>query len=196
MLKCITAATQMVEYAAAKIGAVYALSEKYYKDMVQSEAELAGITSDDNVLCIGGGCCPISAILLHQATGAKVTVIDNREFCAERARKAVERMGLVDYIKVRCCDGCADFPFAEFSVIHIAVQVNPIERVFAHVEKHAALGTKLLMRRPKEELRKLYNQDSREALRYNRFVTHKARNTGSTLLYVKNDLAAYNPVAV
>ena len=70
MGKGIVRITQQIEYWAAANPLVYQLAALYYKDIIRREITLAQIGPSDHVLCIGGGPCPFSAILLHQFTGA------------------------------------------------------------------------------------------------------------------------------
>ena len=89
--------------------------------LVKREARLADIREGDRVLCIGGGICPYTAILLHKYTGAHITVIDNNRSCVEKARKFVNRLGL-DKIKILPGDG-RDICCHGYPVIHLAMQI-------------------------------------------------------------------------
>jgi len=177
--------TQKIESIAVKVKPVYWMVSKYYRDIVQKEIDLANITDKDHILCVGGGICPSSAILLHQSTGAKITVIDNNELCVSKAQEAIGRMGLGLHIRVMCQDGgCDKLPLGDYSVVHIALQVSSY--VFSQIEKRAAHGTKLLVRRPKKGLYKLYSHMASHFCEHCRHTVHKrARNVGTTLLYVK-----------
>ena len=187
MSQWITSITQKIEDWASEKEVIYKLAEKYYHDVVQKEVVLASITKGDSVLCIGGGICPFTAILLHQATGAKVTVIDNNICCIPKARQVIDRLKLSEHVAVFHQDGrSTDLPFSAYTVVHFALQTYPMECVFSHVEKHVAPGTKLLVRSPKRQLRNLYNQLPSPLLHYCPFTVHNAtRNIGSTLLYIK-----------
>jgi len=188
MLRWITGITQGIERQAARSRAFYWLASQYYRNVIRREIELAGVTGNDHVLCIGGGVCPFSAILFHQATGAKVTVIDNNGVCVPQARRVIERLGIGAHVRVFCQDGgSAGLSLSEYSVVHFALQVSPMERVFRRVEGRVAQGTRLLVRRPKTRLSGLYGRSAGLAMACCRYITHKARNIGSTLLYVKGE---------
>jgi len=179
--------TQKIEGWAMDAGFLFKLAGDYYQDVVQNEVMLANITKDDNILCIGGGICPFSAILFQQVTGAKVTVIDNNSCCVNKAREVIGRLGLGESVNVICQDGRSDtLSFAEYTVVHFALQVSPMATVFSHVERQVAPNTKLLVRRPRKHLRKLYSHLPSPLLHSCPVTTHKnARNIGSTLLYIK-----------
>ncbi|MCL2387205.1 MAG: class I SAM-dependent methyltransferase [Defluviitaleaceae bacterium] len=184
----ITALTRKIEEWTSESEVVYKIAERYYQDVIQKEVVLANITSGDQILCIGGGICPFSAILLHRLTGAKVTVIDNNSACVKKARQVITRMGIENAVKVLCEDGrCVDV--SKYTVVHFALQVFPMECVFSHIESRVVAGTKLLVRQPKRQVEKLYNQLPKP-LQYCPLTTHSARNIGCTLLYVKVDSSA------
>ena len=192
MLKHITKFTQKIEYLAAKTSLVYHIISRYYHDVIKKEINLANITENDRILCIGGGFCPFSAILLHQATGAKVTVIDNNSKCIPKAREVIERLRLDENIRLLCQDGCCkELSLSEYSIVHFALQVTPMEYVFAEIERKVPPGTKILIRRPKAHLNNMYCRLSNTLLTCCRYIVHKkSSNIGSTVLYVKQGSAA------
>lgn len=185
----VTSLTQKIEDWASKTEIVYKIAERYYHEVIRREVVLADITKDDHILCIGGGICPFSAILLNQASGAKVTVIDNNISCISKAKKLIKRMGLSKEIKVIYQDGGSlGFPFSEYTVIHFALQVCPMEHVFSNIERQAAVGTKLLLRRPKRKCKQIYSRLANNLLCDCPLTEHKnACNIGSTLLYIKQE---------
>lgn len=198
MPRWITTLTQKIEDWASDKELVYNFAEKYYHDVIEREAVLANINKNDHILCIGGGYCPFSAILLHQMTGAKCTVIDNNINCISKARQVIGRLGYSDDVKVKCQDGgSVGLKFSDYTIVHFALQVCPMENVFSYVEKHAVPGTKLLIRRPKGRLKNLYSKFNtsivNSLLRSCPLTSHKkARNIGSTLLYIKQESICEN----
>ena len=196
MSLAITKITQKIEHLAAESKLVYWFAAKYYHDVIKREIKLANITADDHVLFIGGGVCPLSAILLHQNTGAKVTVIDNNQSCVSKAQDQINRLGISDSVSVLFADGIdANLSFAKYSVVHFAMQVSPMERVFAQVEKKVALGTKLLVRKPKKKLSMFYSKLSSRA-DCKHILHNGVSNIGSTLLYIKEECKHEEKVSV
>lgn len=187
MLELITKFTQKIEERAAYAGFVYQLVERYYRRVVSREIDLANISSSDNILFIGGGVCPLSAILLHQSTGAKVTVMDNNRECVRKASEVVERLGLSEQIKISHGDGVdRELSIDGFTVIHLALQVTPVEKVFAELKRKVSPGVKLLIRRPKDKLCSLYCELSGKMLKSCNTVIHQGIcNIGSTFMYLK-----------
>ena len=201
----ITGLTQKIESWATKSKLIYFMASQYYREVIKREICLAGITSQDHVLFIGGGNCPFSAILLHQYTGAKVTVIDHNITCVQNAQEAICRLGLEDHVSVLCREG-ADLkesdpkisdlerhdlpqsdhgqhisPLSDYTVIHFALQVTPLEYVFSQVKNQMKPGTRVLVRKPKTCLKMVYSICPQ--LKACPYITHKARNIGSTLLF-------------
>jgi len=188
MLNWITDFTYKIETQAAEAGLVYKFACEYYREVIQKEAILANITDKDHILCIGGGICPFSAILFHQMTGAKVTVADNNEACIPKAGSVIDKLGLNENVRVVHQDGtCEKACFMQYSVIHLALQVSPMEQVFSTVEKKMLPGTKLLVRRPKKQLHNMYSEVCHISLDCCPYTAHKSRNIGSTVLYIKSD---------
>ncbi|MDV0444678.1 hypothetical protein MmiAt1_02120 [Methanimicrococcus sp. At1] len=188
--------TQKTERIACKHPFIFKITTAYYRSMVRREIKYAGITSDDHVLCIGGGPCPYSALLIHSMTGAKVTVVDNDEASVRCSKRLLKRKGVEKYISVVLQDGeCLDA--SNFSVIHIAAQITPKEKVFNAVWEKADEGSLILMRLPKHKLRKLYvHHDSHDSHDSSSFIYEDVSprekvkhglfaNVGSTSIYVK-----------
>jgi len=183
----ITKLTYKIEQKAAQGGLFFHLASSYYKNVIEREVLLANIKAGDRILCIGSGICPFSAVLLHRCTGAFVTAIDNNPACIPKAQELIRRLGLCAFVEVLYAEGDSpSFPFADYSVIHLAQQVSPFEQVFANAAHTAKPGTRLLIRRPKKRLRSLYcktfsqNQD----IKNQAHTTHNSGNIGLTLLYV------------
>lgn len=179
----ITRLTQWIELLATKDKFIYALVARYYKLLVKREALLAGIGPEDKVLCFGGGICPCTAILLHQYTKAHITVIDNNRACAEESRCFLHRQGL-EHIRVACREG-AEINCADYTVIHIAMQITPKEAVVNQVVKKARPGTRVLVRIPKENLQSLYSNLNRAKPSFNQQIQHGPfSNIGNTAIYI------------
>jgi hypothetical protein len=174
--------TQRMELFATRSSIAYGLMSLYYRMMVKKEVRLAGITRDDRVMCIGGGHCPYTAILIRKYTDARVTVIDNDCACIDRSKDYLYCMGLGD-IEVRHCDGkhmcCRDY-----TVIHIAMQVTPKEAVLREMIGRAQCGARVLVRWPKAIVEGLYNgraggAQSEQSVRHGLFS-----NVGNTSVHV------------
>ncbi|NLJ88370.1 MAG: class I SAM-dependent methyltransferase [Epulopiscium sp.] len=186
MVGAISRATKLLELLAAKSISIYKIASVYYKSLVKEEVSLASIKSTDKVLCIGGGPCPFSGILLHEYTGAYVTIIDNDNLSVRTARELVEKLGYADYIDVIHSDGNDIFP-TDYDVIHMALQVSPMDQVFCNMKKRCSFGSKILVRLPKKGLTKFYDiNDHSIFINCYKKSVHNWRNVDSTALFVKS----------
>ncbi len=180
----ITRVTKYIEVVAGKSGLFYRAAAHYYKNMVKNEIELAKIKSSDRVLCIGGGPCPFSGILLYKYTGAAVTILDNDKKCVECSRKMLKNMGLDGKIEILYGEAEEICPQG-YSVIHMALQISPFAKVFAKMQKGCEQGAKILVRLPKKSLSKMY--DTIDLASPANLAFHSGlKNVDSTALFIKS----------
>ncbi len=150
----------------------------YYKKIVIKEIKLGNINDSSNVLCIGGGYFPATAILIKKLTNAKVTVIDNDINTIEYAKKRINKMKLD--INVLFTDG-QDIEANSYNIVHIANQVSPKNLVVDKIKKSINNGI-ILVRTPKENLKKGYEKEDLENT--NKFIKQPFySNIERTLLY-------------
>jgi len=188
MLYFITKCTQLIEHIASKVQLIFHIVARYYHDVINNEISLANIKSSDHILCIGGGFCPFSAILLHMKTMARITVIDNDSKCTKNAIKLIKRLGLEQGIHIVHCDARNEvLTYDDFTVVHFALQTTPIHEVFESVKSRVSVGTKLLIRRPKARIGYMYSCLLSSRLTDCEYIHHnKACNIGTTYLYKKS----------
>lgn len=183
-----TTLTQKIEWIANKSRLFYLLTTLYYKNIIKREVRLAEIKPDDKILCIGGGPCPYTAIMLHQLTGAAVTVVDNNAACVQQSANLIKRLGLEKAIRIVYGEG-EDIDCEGFTVIHLALQVSPKRKVLESLLERAGNGVKILVRRPKELVRRLYCDQESCPLPCENYVKHNFfTNVGNTVLYIKERL--------
>ena len=168
----------MLENLANKTNFVYGFTLRYYDSIVRSEIKLGQINKSDNVLCIGGGNCPFTAILFNRLTGAKITVIDSNADCVRNATVFVQKHGFGEQIRILHLDGkvLSDTDLQQFAIIHIALQVSPMEAVFMQIMRNAKSETKVLVRKSHKRHKYLGNCRGE--------VVYKRRNVKKTELYV------------
>jgi len=160
---------------------VYRLSAAYYRPIIRREIALANITAHDHVLFIGGGFCPFSAILLRELTGATITVIDCDPTCVSAACGFVGKD-----ISVQRCNGM-DAPLLGYTVVHVAMQVSPMQDVFAAARARAAGGTRLLLRVPKKTVSRAYDPLTNQFLGCTTVAHNQFCSVHHTVLYIKED---------
>lgn len=181
----ITKFTRQIELLATKNKFIYFFVSLYYRFLVKREAILARIDEDDRVLCIGGGMCPYTAILLHKYTKAKVTVIDNDKVCIEKSKCFLHHLGM-DGIDVSYSDG-ACVNCSDYTVIHIAMQITPKEAVVDQILKMAQDGARVLARMPKNSFEGFYSNLSKGRSLFDTHVKHSfLSNVDNTSICVVN----------
>lgn len=148
--------TKTIEENAAKIASFRNFMFAYYTPIIKKEVELSKVDQSSNILCIGGGYMPCTALLFHKLTKAKVTIIDNDASTLESAKRLVKVMKMEENVSVNFCDG-KDIDSREFDLIHIAMQVSPKTAVFDHIYTGMKGGAKLLIRCPKKHLKAGYH---------------------------------------
>ena len=127
-----------------------------YYYILKKEIKLAEITADDNVLNIGCGAAPFSAVYLAQISGAKVVGIDFDTTACKRGQKCVKSLDLEDKIKIEKGNGIKYDP-AGFNVIHIALQAEPKKEILLNLFKNADDGTRIIVRHPREFFAEQYD---------------------------------------
>jgi len=148
--------TKVIESAATKVPGSLKLFNPYYETIVSDEISIANIGADDHVLIIGGGPVPTTAMLIHEKTNAKVTVIDHDKNVVPKALKCIHKQ--CSNREIRVMHGCVkDFDLSIYSVIHVAKQVSPKACVLKHILKHAKKNTRILVRfKETEKTNQLY----------------------------------------
>lgn len=129
----------------------------YYTPIIKREIKLSNVSNQDNLLFIGGGYMPCSAILFSKFSNAKITIIDNDVDALNHSKILLNKMKLDD-ISVIHCDGM-NFDVEEFNIVHVAMQVNPLTEVFDHIYNNLKANSKIIIRVPKDKLKSGYHQN-------------------------------------
>lgn len=126
---------------------------KNYKDLTRLEwSAIASCAEHDhhNVLFIGSGPLPMTAIVLATVHGISCTLVDNDLEAVEVSRKLIQTLGLEHMITVVCSDGDTFDRMSDFNMIYIAALAGQDdaskEKIFAHVQKTASAHCHILAR--------------------------------------------------
>lgn len=185
-------ATKLMEHLAASVPVLINFVRLYYKEIVAREIALGGISSQDKVLCIGGGPLPCTAMEIAQKTGASVWVIDNDPVAVSKAKQVIKKLGLSEQIQVMCCDGL-QIEASKFTVIHIALQVQFQDKIVNNLWRHAPNGARILLRSPRQSLQSLYCVFTNEKLCSScQTVEQKNCTMNATLLFTKEKEVKFN----
>lgn len=126
----------------------------YYKPIVKRERKLINKEVKE-VLCIGGGNFPATAILFAKQLNSNVTVIDNDPSTISTANEVIRIYKLEDKVKVVNTDGL-NIDASSYDIIHIASQISPKADVISQVRATKEVNAKIIIRVPKKTLRKYY----------------------------------------
>lgn len=151
----------------------------YYRPIVKREIELSKCNNNDKILCIGGGFLPATAILFAKLSKCSVTVIDNDLNTVNFSKKIINKLKV--NVEVVHIDGI-DLNTSDYSLIHIALQIDPKEEVFNNVKITKKNNSNILMRMPKKHLKNGY--DIINIDNYNDSIKQPFySNIGRTMLY-------------
>lgn len=178
--------TKKVEMKACKNKILFRIVKHYYTPIVIREIECANVCKNDCVLYIGGGPCPVSALLTHEFTGAKITVLDNDKTCVCCSKKLINKKGLSDKIDVIYSDA-ETFDPSGYDVIHVASQIVPKDKVFESVWKSADDGCVILTRVSRSSILKpvLLKKIKDETNKFKKVKHGLLKNVHSTAICVK-----------
>lgn len=132
------------------------LYSRPYRQVVEKEAALAGITSRDRVLNIGCGAAPFTAVHLAILTGAQVWAMDLDPRAVQKARLYLQKIGLGDKVKVFRGNGAEIIP-GKFDAAIVALQALPKEGILRNLLSAACPGGRLVFRLPSPSFSKHYD---------------------------------------
>lgn len=124
------------------------LAELYinsYDEIISTEIQQTGITKNDNVLVIGCGSIPVTAILIHQKTQSKITTIDIDIKSVNNAQKYLNRTNLQNNIKIHLADGLS-FPLSGFTIIFMLYGIHQPQQLLQRLAQDLPPDTKLILR--------------------------------------------------
>lgn len=157
---------------------LYAL---YYKGLVEKEVHMGHISPGDKVLCIGGGPLPCTAMEIARTTGAKVDVVDTCSIAVGISRNIIKHRGLDEQITIRLARG-EELNCSDYTVIHVARQVQPRHEVLANIRKNARRGARIILRLPHQSLQLLYQTLDRRCWHVDCLLTNNNCKETSLLL--------------
>ncbi|GAB6086417.1 nicotianamine synthase family protein [Alkaliphilus crotonatoxidans] len=157
----------------------------YYKKIVKREVALGEISSRDQVLCIGGGPLPCTALEIACQTGAHVQVVDIDPQAVNIARRVIRSLNMSKQVKVSLASGQI-VDASHYSVVHVALQAHPHEEILKNIWKKAPCGTRILMRSPRNFLKSLYDYMAAECpCGKCKQIEQRNLTMNSTLLFTK-----------
>ncbi len=157
-----------------------------YHQVIRKEIELAQITDSDQILNIGCGGIPYTAIHMAKFTGARVIAIDRDQEAVEAAQNCVSSLKMQDQVTVAKADGTEKIPFS-FNVAIAALQCEPKDKILENLMSAGDDGARLIFRRPREGVESQYNKLPDTITPHSMVVQNKATFDGSVLYRIENN---------
>ncbi|MCD5410801.1 MAG: hypothetical protein LRZ93_04000 [Clostridiales bacterium] len=150
-MKLISCLTKELEKSIYKYPSIIKLWKKYYyNNIIEKEIELGEISREDQVLCIGGGAIPFTALDIALKTGASVAIVELDLVAVEKSRELINEINMSNRIEVIHSSG-QEFDASKYSVVHIASQACPVDEILHNVWACISCGSKILFRCDKKK---------------------------------------------
>ena len=122
---------------------------KLYEEIIgkeyKKENEMFDISGAKNILHIGCGAYPITAVILAKVTDAKIVAIDRDSVAVNLARKIINKNDLHNKITIKKGSGI-EYPMGEFDTIIVSSCSVPKIEILEHVFKTAKPKSKIIVR--------------------------------------------------
>lgn len=136
-----------IDHLSCNIPKIASLYDKSISKRYEKESETFGITNESNILHIGCGAYPITAITLAKLNGSKIVGIDNNPKVIEVANQIIHKKDLHGQIIIERGDG-TDYPVNQFDTIIISGCSSPKVKILEHIFKTARSQSKIIVREP------------------------------------------------
>ena len=133
---------------------------KLYEEIIgieyKKESKMFDISESKNLLHIGSGAYPITAIMLAKITDAEIVAIDRNSVAINLAKKVISKNELYKKITVKRGDG-AEYPVESFDTIIISSCSVPKLEILEHIFKTAKPKSKIIVRELEKNVKSLTN---------------------------------------
>ena len=116
-----------------------------YQELVDKEIKMAGISSKDQVLVVGGGSLPITAVLIAMKKKSHVVVIDKDKKAVKDAVNYIIAHQLEDKVEIVCADA-NEYPSNNFDVIFLTYGLKKKEDIFNSLAKNFKNNSRIIFR--------------------------------------------------
>ncbi len=121
------------------------LYEKSISKEYKRESKMFDISASKNILHIGCGAYPVTAMTLEKMNGKKIVAIDSNPKAIELAKQVINKKKINDKISIENGDG-TNYPVKEFDAIIISGCSVPKIQVLKHVINTAKPNSKIIVR--------------------------------------------------
>ncbi len=129
-------------------------SRAFYKNMIASECDLAGLRPGMRVLHVGSGRLPMTAMALAEL-GYEVLGVDHDPKAVEHSRAFLAKQKRCRSVRIACLEGAAA-DYASFDAVWISLHVFPKESVIDRALRSLRAGGRVLYRNPQGWLARFY----------------------------------------
>jgi len=136
---------KFIDFFACKIARFGNLYEKSISNEYEAESKKFDIRKSKNIIHIGCGAYPISAITLAKMNGGRVVAIDRNIKAVEYASKIIKKRNLEEIITVKKGDG-RFFPIEKFDTIIVSSCSVPKVEVLENIFSNAKNNCKIIVR--------------------------------------------------
>jgi len=136
---------KIVDLIASRIEGIGRIYEKSVSKEYMRENKLFDISESRNILHIGCGAYPITAITLSKNNGCKIVGIDRNLRAVNQAIKIVKKMNLQDKVEIRHGDG-SNYPISDFDTIIISSCSIPKKPILENIFENARKNSKIIVR--------------------------------------------------
>ncbi len=126
----------------------------FYKKMLQSEIMASGIKPGMNVMHVGCGPLPMTAMGLA-GFGVRVTAVDQDAGTLGWAGRALEKSGTRDMVSLAA--GCGTtLDFTGYDAVWLSLHVRPMGLILKRAMDHVSPGSRIVFRDPRDYLCSYY----------------------------------------
>jgi len=136
---------KLVDILAFKLKKIAKIYEKSISKEYIRETKMFDISDAENILHIGCGAYPITAMTLHGLNGGKIVGIDRSETAVNMARKVILDRNMQDRITIERGDG-ANYPIRDFDTIIVSSCSIPKNQILNHLFRTAKPNSKIIVR--------------------------------------------------
>ena len=136
-----------------RIGLIY---EKIIGKEYEKEINKFNLIDSKNILHIGCGAYPITALVLAKKTTANIVSIDKDPITTKFAKKIINKKKLNKKIKINIGNG-EKFPVKSYDTIIVSSCASPKRMILEHIFTNADKETKIIVREIKKNISDVNN---------------------------------------
>jgi len=135
-------AVDELSFMSKRIGRIY---EKSISKEYENEIKEFNLKSSKNILHIGCGPYPISAISFSKIKNCKIVAIDKNENAVKKAKKIIDIKNLKERVSIKKGDGI-DFSVDKFDTIIVSGCSIPKSKILKNIFENAKSNTRIIVR--------------------------------------------------